>query len=194
MKIQNSKIVEATENELYDYYLTRGWCDVYDFPPYKRLCKEQGTIVTDEQETEARERQETHDDIAGELRDLSKSDKYTVNANPKLLSPTVFGKPICVYFAELADRMDATHKREVTEAATKAATSAVNLTKEKYTRLLAETAKLRDALDAVVKVGYPHNFQREAYHIRSYCEDMTAAIRKCFNALASLNTGSEVKP
>ena len=40
MKIENGKIVEATESELYDYYLTREWFEVYSFPHYKRLCKE----------------------------------------------------------------------------------------------------------------------------------------------------------
>ena len=46
-------------------------------------------------------------------------------------------------------------------------------------------AKLREAVKAVVDVGYPHNFQREAPHIRGYCYDITRAIEKCFAALAS---------
>ena len=46
-------------------------------------------------------------------------------------------------------------------------------------------AKMREALEAVVKVGYPHNFQKEAPHIRAYCYEITTAIKKCFAALSS---------
>lgn len=46
-------------------------------------------------------------------------------------------------------------------------------------------AKLREAVEAVVEVGYPHNFQREAPHIRSYCYDITKAIEKCYAALSA---------
>lgn len=44
---------------------------------------------------------------------------------------------------------------------------------------------MREALEAVVKVGYPHNFQNEAQHIREYCYEITTAIKKCFAALAA---------
>lgn len=47
------------------------------------------------------------------------------------------------------------------------------------------TAKLREAVEAVVAVGYPHNFQREAPHIREYCYEITKAIKKCFDALSA---------
>jgi hypothetical protein len=63
---------------------------------------------------------------------------------------------------ELADRLEAAHKRE-----------------------RGDCAKLREAVKAVVDVGYPHNFQREAPHIRGYCYDITRAIEKCFAALAA---------
>ena len=46
-------------------------------------------------------------DISAELRTLSRSAKQYG------LQPTVYGKPINIYFAELADRFDAAHKREV---------------------------------------------------------------------------------
>ena len=46
-------------------------------------------------------------------------------------------------------------------------------------------AKMREALEAVVKVGYPHNFQKESPHIRGYCHEITTAIKKCFDALSS---------
>lgn len=45
-------------------------------------------------------------------------------------------------------------------------------------------AKMREALEAVVKVGYPYNFQHEAPHISGYCYEITAAIDKCFAALS----------
>lgn len=63
---------------------------------------------------------------------------------------------------ELADRIEAAHKREVGNG-----------------------AKMREAVKAVVDVGYPHNFQIEAPHIRGYCYDITRAIGKCFAALAA---------
>ena len=60
----------------------------------------------------------------------------------------------------LANRLDAAHRRE-----------------------RGDCAKLREAVKAVVEVGYPHNFQHEAPHIRGYCYDITRAIDKCFAAL-----------
>ena len=62
-------------------------------------------------------------------------------------------------------------------------------------------AAMYEALKAVVKVGYPHNFQHEAPHICGYCYEITTAIDKCFAALAasprncdimSLNTARKV--
>lgn len=46
-------------------------------------------------------------------------------------------------------------------------------------------AAMYEALKAVVKVGYPHNFQHEAPHISGYCYEITTAIDKCFAALAA---------
>ena len=59
-----------------------------------------------------------------------------------------------------------------------------------YIRTLPATAdrrrgELREAVKAVVDVGYPHNFQIEPPHIREYCYDITKAIEKCFAALAA---------
>ena len=45
MKIENGKIVEATESELYDYYLTRGWDDVMSFPEYLERMRSVGVVV-----------------------------------------------------------------------------------------------------------------------------------------------------
>ena len=46
MKIEEGKIIEATENELFDYYLTRGWDDVLPFPDFLERMKETGVEVT----------------------------------------------------------------------------------------------------------------------------------------------------
>lgn len=45
MKIENNKIIECTDNELYHYWLTRGWDDIYTYPTYKRKCIELGTKI-----------------------------------------------------------------------------------------------------------------------------------------------------
>ena len=45
MKIENGKIVEATENELFDLYLKRGMDDIMDFNEYKRQMNKAVTIV-----------------------------------------------------------------------------------------------------------------------------------------------------
>ena len=70
-----------------------------------------------------------------------------------------------------ADRIEAAEKRE-REA-----------TREKSSQV-GNAAKMREALEAVVKVGYPHNFQKESPHIRGYCYEITTAIKKCFDALS----------
>ena len=44
--------------------------------------------------------------------------------------------------------------------------------------------KIREALEAVVKVEYPHNFTNESPNIRFYCYEIAKAIAKCFAALA----------
>ena len=49
MKIENNKIVEATENELFDYYLRVGWDDVMSFPDYSEHMKDKGVIIRGEQ-------------------------------------------------------------------------------------------------------------------------------------------------
>lgn len=50
MKIVNNKIVEATENELFDVYLRKGYDDIMDFHEFVRQCKRAGTIVVDDKE------------------------------------------------------------------------------------------------------------------------------------------------
>ena len=53
--------------------------------------------------------EETSEAISAELRELSKSAKYCE------LQPKVSGKPIGIYFSELADRIEAAGKREHAE-------------------------------------------------------------------------------
>lgn len=45
MKIENDKIIQATEDELYSYWLTRGWDDVFSFPEYMQRMKNAGCEV-----------------------------------------------------------------------------------------------------------------------------------------------------
>ena len=91
-----------------------------------------------------------------------------------------------------ADRIEAAMRhqfREVTKmipneevAVSKMGTT--NQTREKSSAV-GNAAKMREAVEAVVKVGYPHNLQKEAQHIRAYCYEITTAIKKCFAALSS---------
>ncbi len=50
MKVEKGIITGCTENELYDYWLSRGYDDTYSFPEYKERCKAAGTTITDETE------------------------------------------------------------------------------------------------------------------------------------------------
>lgn len=45
MKIENEKIIQATEDELYSYWLSRGWYDIYSFPEYMQRMKDAGCEV-----------------------------------------------------------------------------------------------------------------------------------------------------
>lgn len=51
MQIENGKIKECTEAELFMYWL-KNWSQLFDFYSYKKACQEQGTIIkTEEDET-----------------------------------------------------------------------------------------------------------------------------------------------
>jgi hypothetical protein len=102
-------------------------------------------------------------------------------------------KPVVFGFREtnaLADRIEAAWKRD---AAIHAMTCEANerlrehleIAIENNKRIVGNAAAMIEALKAVVAVGYPHNFQREAPHIRGYCYDITKAIGKCFAALSA---------
>lgn len=45
MKVKDGKIVQATEDELFAYYLKRGFDDLMSFDDYKKRCIELGTEV-----------------------------------------------------------------------------------------------------------------------------------------------------
>lgn len=49
MKIENNKIIEITENELFDLYLKRGMDDIMDFNEYKRQMDKAGCKVIENQ-------------------------------------------------------------------------------------------------------------------------------------------------
>lgn len=55
MRIIDGIIAEATEAEMFDYYLTRDWDTVMSFREWLRRCEEQGTKVTDKEETDKEE-------------------------------------------------------------------------------------------------------------------------------------------
>ena len=50
MKLENGKIVEATENELFAYWLSRGYDDIIDFGTYKFICEKNGTKIIESKE------------------------------------------------------------------------------------------------------------------------------------------------
>ena len=47
MKIENGKIVEATENELFEYYLNRGYDDVMSFSDFLWSMRKAGVKIAD---------------------------------------------------------------------------------------------------------------------------------------------------
>lgn len=50
MKVEDNKIVEATEDELFDIYLKRGFDELFSFTDYVRACRRNGTHVIREDE------------------------------------------------------------------------------------------------------------------------------------------------
>ena len=50
VSIIDGKIAECTENELYDYWLSRGYDDIYSFPEFMQRCIDAGTVVTGDEE------------------------------------------------------------------------------------------------------------------------------------------------
>ena len=48
MKVENGKIVEVTENELFSLYLERGMDDVMDFREYRRRMESAGCRVVND--------------------------------------------------------------------------------------------------------------------------------------------------
>ena len=48
MKVKYRKIVEATEQELWNYWYSREWWTLYSFEDYKRRCEANGTKIVEE--------------------------------------------------------------------------------------------------------------------------------------------------
>lgn len=48
MKIDDGKIVEATESELFDRWLSCDHCEIYPFDYYKWLCQEEGMKIVED--------------------------------------------------------------------------------------------------------------------------------------------------
>jgi len=66
------------------------------------------------------EKRETLADIEAEIRELSRSGELAIGASYCDPQPTVYGKPISIYFSEIADRIKAAAKREKAEAESEA--------------------------------------------------------------------------
>ena len=49
MKVENGKIVEITENELFHLYLDRGIDDIYSFSQYVEMFKKAGCVILDKE-------------------------------------------------------------------------------------------------------------------------------------------------
>ncbi len=50
MKVVDGIIVEATEDEMFDYYLTRDWDTVMPFAEFLHRCEENGTEIMGKKE------------------------------------------------------------------------------------------------------------------------------------------------
>lgn len=48
MKVENGKIVRATEFELFQKWLREEWFEVYSFDAFLCLCAENGTTIADD--------------------------------------------------------------------------------------------------------------------------------------------------
>lgn len=122
---------------------------------------------------------ETINDIVREMRNLGRLDEKSTDKIPRSLQ----GLGLRTY----ADRIEAALEFELAVEKSKAAGEGYAAGKQSVTECNqhSNAAKMREALEAVVKVGYPHNFQREAPHISGYCYDITKAITKCFDALSA---------
>lgn len=51
MKIVDGKIAEATKSELFNYWLTRGYDDIYSFPEFLERMMERGVKIVEEGDT-----------------------------------------------------------------------------------------------------------------------------------------------
>ena len=100
--------------------------------------------------------QETQEKIAAEVRDLSKSIKHKMELGDYISvpMPTVYGKPLDVYYAELADRIEAAHKREVDKlnSVIQAQRSAFDAEQDRQRRAApSDAAAMREALDEILE-------------------------------------------
>ena len=96
-----------------------------------------------------------------------------------------------------ADRIKAAWKRQCSQSWHHREMEELILRHEKEVNELKKqqignAAAMREALEYIVKVGYPHNFQHEAPHISGYCYEITDAITKCFEALAATPRNCDV--
>lgn len=119
---------------------------------------------------------ETIEDIVAEMRELAAD----IEAGNAVVGQTVW--------RNYADRIEAAAKRMEQTYLDQIRDAINQWGHEKYKAehaSVGNAAAMREALENIVKVGYPHNFQHEAPHISGYCYEITDAITKCFEALAT---------
>lgn len=128
------------------------------------------------------------EEITTELRSLSSSVAMSSFVNPCETQPTVCGKPIGVYFSELADRIEELWKREEKAIATEnAVLPAVCITKPSC-----NAAAMRDTLKKIAAMDIPHNFQNERFDIADACYDLTHAIKEARAVLSAPQRNCDV--
>ncbi len=54
MKIVDGKIAEATKSELFNYWLTCGYDDIYSFPEFLERMKKCGVVIKEEDDKNAK--------------------------------------------------------------------------------------------------------------------------------------------
>ena len=52
MTIENGKIVEATDSELFSYWLKSDWCEIMSYPDYKWRLKDLGCVILESEDND----------------------------------------------------------------------------------------------------------------------------------------------
>ena len=55
LKVVNNKITEITNSELFDYWLSREWDDLYSYPDFKERMKDCGVHIIEKAEQHSKQ-------------------------------------------------------------------------------------------------------------------------------------------